>query len=56
MTRVGLMRVLEGRAELVAGTFNVRCPKSGYSINMLVHDTTLGIGDESRPSSSCART
>ena len=47
---------VEGRAELVAGTFNVRCPKSGYSINMLVHDTTLGIGDESRPSSSCART
>jgi hypothetical protein len=26
----------------------VRCPKSGYSIDMLVHDKTLGVGDGRR--------
>jgi hypothetical protein len=30
----------------------VRCPKSGYSIDMLLHDSTLGIGGESSSSAS----
>ena len=29
-----------------------RCPKSGYSIDMLVHDSTLGMGGESSSSAS----
>jgi len=30
----------------------VRCTKSGYSIDMLLHDSTLGIGGESSSSAS----
>ena len=30
----------------------VRCPKSGYSIDMIVHVNTLGMGGESSSSAS----